>query len=312
MGHRSFANFVVHLNLASSPDVVNSFMLEFNKIVRPKADMVTSSRFSDNSQKSKNEKTIEKIRNFKSQRCDQRYEDLEPWDETYFTGIMKSYVYNLDSMVISYYFPLSQCIKGLKVLVKSLFGAKFHSIPLVPSESWHEDVLKMSLHHPEEIVSLVCNISAPFDSSTARLKNWEDYQHFLETRLTFGLAETPSNLFEYYAWDYWFLRIFAKHYLTSNIILKEVVESMKGARNLWLKVICSHDYPGFVVNRIMMPMINEAFLIMYTGVAAKEDIDVGMKIGTNQPMGPLELANFIGLDVYLSIMKVLHTDLEDN
>ncbi|KAF6141913.1 hypothetical protein GIB67_037881 [Kingdonia uniflora] len=77
-------------------------------------------------------------------------------------------------------------------------------------------------------------------------------------------------------------------------------------------VICSHDYPGFVVNRILMPMINEAFFTLYTGVAAKEDIDVGMKLGTNQPMGPLELADFIGLDVCLSIMKVLHTGLGDS
>ncbi|KAK9938052.1 hypothetical protein M0R45_014812 [Rubus argutus] len=77
-------------------------------------------------------------------------------------------------------------------------------------------------------------------------------------------------------------------------------------------VICSRDYAGFVVNRILMPMINEAFFTLYTGVATKEDIDVGMKLGTNHPMGPLELADFIGLDVCLSIMKVLHAGLGDN
>lgn len=53
--------------------------------------------------------------------------------------------------VVASYFPLPQCIEGLKVLVESLFGAKFHSIPLAPGESWHPDVLKMSLHHPEEV-----------------------------------------------------------------------------------------------------------------------------------------------------------------
>ncbi|PIA35211.1 hypothetical protein AQUCO_03600106v1 [Aquilegia coerulea] len=78
------------------------------------------------------------------------------------------------------------------------------------------------------------------------------------------------------------------------------------------KVICSQDYPGFIVNRILMPMINEAFFTLYTGVATKEDIDSGMKLGTNHPMGPLELADFIGLDVCLSIMKVLHAGLGDN
>lgn len=77
-------------------------------------------------------------------------------------------------------------------------------------------------------------------------------------------------------------------------------------------VICSQDYSGFIINRILMPMINEAFFTLYTGVATKEDIDTGMKLGTNHPMGPLELADFIGLDVCLSIMKVLHAGLGDS
>lgn len=76
-------------------------------------------------------------------------------------------------------------------------------------------------------------------------------------------------------------------------------------------VICSQDFAGFIVNRILMPMINEAFYTLYTGVATKEDIDIGMKLGTNHPMGPLELADLIGLDVCLSIMKVLHAGLGD-
>ncbi|KAI9083465.1 hypothetical protein K1719_034407 [Acacia pycnantha] len=77
-------------------------------------------------------------------------------------------------------------------------------------------------------------------------------------------------------------------------------------------VITSQDFSGFIVNRILMPMINEAFFALYTGVATKEDIDTGMKLGTNHPMGPLELADFIGLDVCLSIMRVLHAGLGDN
>ncbi|CAH9119753.1 unnamed protein product [Cuscuta epithymum] len=76
-------------------------------------------------------------------------------------------------------------------------------------------------------------------------------------------------------------------------------------------VVCSKDYAGFIVNRILMPMINEAFYTLYNGVATKEDIDTGMKLGTNHPMGPLELADFIGLDVCLAILKVLHTGLGD-
>ena len=73
----------------------------------------------------------------------------------------------------------------------------------------------------------------------------------------------------------------------------------------------SQDYPGFVVNRILMPMINEAFNTLLEGVASAEDIDKGMKLGTNQPMGPLALADFIGLDTCYAIMKVLHDGLGD-
>ncbi len=73
----------------------------------------------------------------------------------------------------------------------------------------------------------------------------------------------------------------------------------------------SQDYPGFVVNRILMPMINEAFNALMENVASAADIDKGMKLGTNQPMGPLTLADFIGLDTCLAIMEVLHQGLGD-
>jgi 3-hydroxybutyryl-CoA dehydrogenase len=73
----------------------------------------------------------------------------------------------------------------------------------------------------------------------------------------------------------------------------------------------SQDFPGFIVNRILMPMINEAIFALFEGVGAKEDIDQGMKLGTNHPMGPLELADFIGLDTCLSILEVLHEGLGD-
>jgi len=73
----------------------------------------------------------------------------------------------------------------------------------------------------------------------------------------------------------------------------------------------AQDYPGFAVNRILMPMINEAVYALYEGVASAKDIDTAMKLGTNQPMGPLELADFIGLDTCLAIMNVLHDGLAD-
>ncbi len=71
------------------------------------------------------------------------------------------------------------------------------------------------------------------------------------------------------------------------------------------------DMPGFIVNRVLMPMINEACYALYEGIAEVEGIDQAMKLGTNQPMGPLTLADFIGLDTCLAIMQVLHDGLGD-
>jgi 3-hydroxybutyryl-CoA dehydrogenase len=74
----------------------------------------------------------------------------------------------------------------------------------------------------------------------------------------------------------------------------------------------SEDFPAFIVNRILMPMINEAVYTLYEGVGSVKDIDLGMELGTNHPMGPLKLADFIGLDTCLSIMQVLYEGLGDS
>jgi 3-hydroxybutyryl-CoA dehydrogenase len=73
----------------------------------------------------------------------------------------------------------------------------------------------------------------------------------------------------------------------------------------------AEDFPAFIVNRVLMPMINEAVYTLYEGVGTVESIDTAMKLGANHPMGPLELADFIGLDTCLSIMQVLHDGLAD-
>jgi 3-hydroxybutyryl-CoA dehydrogenase len=73
-----------------------------------------------------------------------------------------------------------------------------------------------------------------------------------------------------------------------------------------------NDYPGFISNRVLMPMINEAIFALYEGVATRESIDGIMKLGMNHPMGPLTLADFIGLDVCLAIMNVLHDGFGDS
>jgi len=73
----------------------------------------------------------------------------------------------------------------------------------------------------------------------------------------------------------------------------------------------SEDFPAFIVNRILIPMINEAIYTLYEGVGSVEAIDTSLKLGANHPMGPLELADFIGLDTCLAIMNVLHEGLAD-
>jgi 3-hydroxybutyryl-CoA dehydrogenase len=92
-------------------------------------------------------------------------------------------------------------------------------------------------------------------------------------------------------------------YSTSAETLKTIMELSKALGKVPVEV---NDYPGFVANRILMPMINEAIYTLYEGVAGVEEIDTVMKLGMAHPMGPLQLADFIGLDVCLSILRVLH------
>lgn len=97
-----------------------------------------------------------------------------------------------------------------------------------------------------------------------------------------------------------------KGYETSEETLKTVVETSKALGKVPVEV---NDFPGFVANRILMPMINEAVISLNRGVAGVKEIDTVMKLGLAHPMGPLLLADFIGLDVCLSIMRVLHDGL---
>lgn len=91
-------------------------------------------------------------------------------------------------------------------------------------------------------------------------------------------------------------------YATSDEVTSTIMEMSKGLKKVPVEV---NDYPGFVANRILMPMINEAIYSLYEGVAGVEEIDTVMKLGMAHPMGPLQLADFIGLDVCLSILHVL-------
>ncbi|MFT6946581.1 MAG: 3-hydroxybutyryl-CoA dehydrogenase [Vicingaceae bacterium] len=92
-------------------------------------------------------------------------------------------------------------------------------------------------------------------------------------------------------------------YATSDEVTKLIMETSKKLGKTPTEV---NDYPGFIANRILMPMINEAIYSLYEGVAGVEEIDTIMKLGMAHPMGPLQLADFIGLDICLSILNVLH------
>ncbi len=92
-------------------------------------------------------------------------------------------------------------------------------------------------------------------------------------------------------------------YSTTDEVTQTIMDISKKLNKIPVEV---NDYPGFVANRILMPMINEAIYTLYEGVAGVEEIDTVMKLGMAHPMGPLQLADFIGLDVCLAILEVLH------
>ncbi|AKU90844.1 3-hydroxybutyryl-CoA dehydrogenase [Vulgatibacter incomptus] len=119
-------------------------------------------------------------------------------------------------------------------------------------------------------------------------------------------------------------RVIGMHFMNPVPVMK-LVEIIRGAQTsdetyaatkafserLGKTTVLSSDFPGFIVNRILIPMLNEACYALQEGVASAEDIDTAMKLGTNQPMGPLELADLIGLDTVYYIAKVLHEGLGD-
>lgn len=114
-------------------------------------------------------------------------------------------------------------------------------------------------------------------------------------------------------------RVIGMHFMNPVPVMK-LVEIIRGlatsdetyatvnavAEKMGKTTVMSRDMPGFIVNRVLMPYINEAVYALYEGIASVEDIDTAMKLGTNVPMGPLTLADFIGLDTCLAIMEVLH------
>jgi 3-hydroxybutyryl-CoA dehydrogenase len=98
--------------------------------------------------------------------------------------------------------------------------------------------------------------------------------------------------------------------ITGLLTTEQTVAAVRAVAQQMDKIpVVVTDSPGFIANRVLMPMINDAIACLQEGVASREDIDTIMKLGTHHPMGPLELADFIGLDVCLEILKVLHAEL---
>ena len=92
----------------------------------------------------------------------------------------------------------------------------------------------------------------------------------------------------------------------------ETIETTRGlAKSLGKTAVLAQDYPGFISNRVLMPMINEAIFALYEGVGGRDDIDTVMRLGMRHPMGPLALADFIGLDTCLAILEILHSGFGD-
>jgi len=120
-------------------------------------------------------------------------------------------------------------------------------------------------------------------------------------------------------------RVIGMHFM-NPVPVMQLVEIIRGAQTsdetyattralaekLGKTTVLSKDMPGFIVNRILIPMINEACFVLQEGLASAEDIDTAMKLGTNVPMGPLSLADFIGLDTVLYIAEVLHKGLGED
>ncbi|KAJ7567508.1 hypothetical protein O6H91_02G150900 [Diphasiastrum complanatum] len=271
LGYNSYAEFATAMTIAGSPQVVKAFLIELLSKIHTKV-----------------EEELMLLKSFKKQMEDGD-STFNAWDEAYYTNLAKSQALNLNARVVASYFPLTQCMEGLKFTVRSLFGATFLQVPVARGETWHSDVQKWALEHPLEgilgymfldlyarkgkfpncahftlrggrrvspdeyqlpVVALVCNFSSPA-SAVSVLNHWEvetlfhefghalhsllsrtDYQHFSGTRTLLDFAETPSNLFEYFAWDYRVLKHFAKHHTSGEVIPKKLVESMNNAKKL--------------------------------------------------------------------------------
>ncbi|MFZ5947975.1 MAG: 3-hydroxybutyryl-CoA dehydrogenase [Stygiobacter sp.] len=167
-------------------------------------------------------------------------------------------------------------------------------------------------------------IEAIFENKEAKIKVYEQLLKIMKKE--FILASNTSSISITELAPREIQSKFIGMHFMNPVPVMELVEIIKGYStsestheiifNLTKKIgktpVTVNDYPGFISNRVLLPMINEAIFALYEGVATKEDIDKVMKLGMNHPMGPLTLADFIGLDVCLNIMDVLYKGFNDS
>ncbi len=205
---------------------------------------------------------------------------------------------NLERQINSQKISIDESHAALKLINYSVSLEDFSDVDLVieaatEDESTKQKIISSLLPHIQEHTILTSNTSSisitRLASCTDRPEKFMGF-HFMNPVPVMQLVEL--------------IRGIATNQDTYQSCLEVVEKLGKTAAR-------SEDFPAFIVNRILMPMINEAVYALYEGVGSVESIDTSMKLGANHPMGPLELADFIGLDTCLAIMNVLHDGLAD-
>ena len=212
-------------------------------------------------------------------------------------------------------------------------GQKFINKQLqrgVQKGRWSEDDQRKSLErlegvsHLEELESAKIVIEAVAERKEIKADIFSQLDKILPSEAILASNTSSISITFLGAQTHRADRVVGMHFMNPVPVMK-LVEGIRGletsdetfgkikalAAEMGKTFIEVQDVAGFAINRILMPMINEAIYTLYEGVASKEDIDTGMKLGAHWPMGPLELADFIGLDTCLSIMEVLHEGLGD-
>jgi 3-hydroxybutyryl-CoA dehydrogenase len=205
---------------------------------------------------------------------------------------------NLDRQVNSKKISTAESKAALKLIDYTVSLEEFNEVDLVieaatENEPIKQKILNSLLPHIQPHTILTSNTSSisitRLASCTDRPEKFMGF-HFMNPVPVMQLVELIKGI--------------ATDQETYDSCLKVVEKLGKTAAS-------AEDFPAFIVNRVLMPMINEAVYALYEGVGSVEAIDTSMKLGANHPMGPLELADFIGLDTCLAIMNVLHEGLAD-